>query len=74
MELLIDPARVHHPDTGIYVRARLADGGFAGVDIAHLDADSLRAWLRSRGEKNEWAEAVVAMILGHDMAKWGPVP
>jgi hypothetical protein len=67
MELLIDPARhdALHGITGIYVRAKDPDGRWGSFDIAELDRPSLDVWLRSRGGENEWAESVVAILLGH---------
>ena len=50
--------------TGIYVRAKRGEK-WGSHDIVVLTRDSLQAWLRSRGEKNEWAESVVAILLGH---------
>jgi hypothetical protein len=35
------------------------------VDIAYLDKDSLKRWLRSGGGANELAEGVVLILLGH---------
>ncbi len=52
--------------TGIFVRAKDKEGAYHSVDIALLDANSLRLWLRSRGGKNAWAENVVGRILGHE--------
>lgn len=50
--------------TGIYVRAKTPTG-WDSVDIAILDKESLRVWLRSRGGDNPWAEDVVGILLGH---------
>ena len=65
MNLHIDPARrFKFGVTGILVRA--LDGTvWVSADIADLDRESLREWLRSRGGDNPWAEEVVAMLLGH---------
>lgn len=72
--LRIDPAREDRPlwdwgpslpDTGIYVRALNSAGRMESADIARLDRESLKRWLRSRGGQNEWAEAVVLILLGH---------
>jgi hypothetical protein len=61
----VDPDRlISEPETGIFVRVE-HNGTFASVDIAHLDRDSLMAWLRSRGGDNPWAENTVAILLGH---------
>jgi hypothetical protein len=60
----VDPERLLEPKTGIYVRAEY-EGAWANADIAHLDRDSLMAWLRSRGGDNPWAENTVAILLGH---------
>lgn len=71
MNYKIDAARwfkrdVHGEDpTGISVRATSPDGSTESVDIFFLELPSLKAWLRSRGGENEWAETVVAMLLGH---------
>ena len=75
--LQIDPKRVYFTDTGeilsmyrgtgIFVRAKLpSDSRWKNADIVTLDKSSLIAWLRSRGEKNEWAESVVLALLDHD--------
>ncbi len=63
-DLRIDPSRIGLTETGIYVRAQ-HDGKWGSHDIAHLDLDSLRRWLRSRGGENTWAESVVEILLGH---------
>lgn len=65
MEYYVDEDRESIPETGIYVRAK-KDGKYITADISHLDHDSLKAWLRSRGGENEWAENVVAILLGHE--------
>lgn len=63
---LVDPQREEDIyGTGIYVRAK-REGEWVNADIAHLDKDSLTAFLRSRGGENEWAESVVYILLGHD--------
>jgi len=60
-----DPARVGLSNaTGIYVRALDQDKP-ESVDIAQLNKESLLRWLRSRGGRNEWAENVVLILLGH---------
>ena len=65
-ELKADPDRVDkYSDTGIYVRAKTPEGKWDAVDIAELDLPSLKAWLRSRGGDNEWAENTVYLLLGH---------
>jgi len=61
--LVIDPNRM--ASTGIYVRAMAPDGKWINADISQLESKSLLTWLRSRGGKNEWAENVVGMLLGH---------
>lgn len=65
-EFEVDPARKDDGDgvSGIYVRAKL-DGKWDSYDIATLTAESLLAFLRSRGGKNEWAENCVLSMLGH---------
>lgn len=64
-ELTVDPYRTGAPETGIYVRAKDGDK-WGSHDIAHLDAKSLLAWLRSRGGNNQWAENTVGVLLGHE--------
>ncbi len=68
--LKFDPERINdqglHNFTGIYVRAVDPDGKWDNADIAELDRASLKAFLRSRGGRNTWAENVVAVMLGHD--------
>ena len=59
-----DPDRMSLPETGIPVRALLANGSWGAVDIAHLDRTSLDAWLRSR-ETIDWPIDVVMILLGH---------
>jgi hypothetical protein len=54
-----------HGPTGICVRAQGIGGKWGAYDIAELDKDSLRAWLRSRGGVNKFAENVVFILLGH---------
>ncbi len=51
--------------TGILVRAQRSTGEWVNADIADLTKESLDAWLRSRGGDNPWAEATVAIMLGH---------
>ncbi len=63
--LTVDPERVDLAETGIFVRAMYL-GTWGSHDIAHLDRASLLQWLRSRGEKNEWAEGVLLHLLGHE--------
>lgn len=63
--LTVDPYRTGAPETGVYVRAR-SEGKMGSHDIAHLDANSLLAWLRSRGGENAWAENTVGILLGHE--------
>ena len=52
-------------ETGICVRAELPNGKIDSVDIAYLDKDALKRWLRSKGGNNELAENVVLILLGH---------
>jgi len=61
MDYTIDPVR-ETLNTGIFVRAKL-DGKIGTFDISMLDLDSINGWLRSRGGGNEWAEAVVRLLL-----------
>jgi hypothetical protein len=71
VDLLIDAERWKEKEywnlveTGIYVRAKSPEGKWESVDINLLDATSLLHWLRSGGEKNELAENVVGILLGH---------
>ena len=66
-DLRADPEREGKPTgTGLFVRAKQADGRWGSVDIAELDTVSLQSWLRSRGGENQWAEDVVLILLGHD--------
>lgn len=62
-----DPTREGFPFSGILVRARLPDGSFGSVDLAHLNRKSFFKWLRSRGGDNLWAEATVAHLLGYEL-------
>lgn len=57
--------RAQTPPTGIFVHALSPDDEMVSADIRLLDRGSLLTWLRSRGGKNEWAEAVVMCLLGH---------
>jgi hypothetical protein len=61
----VDPDRAHYENaTGIHVRAKSGEQ-WVSVDIACLDKRSLWAFLRARGGNNQWAEDVVAIMLGH---------
>lgn len=65
MTLQADPKRsYYHRRTGIFVRAEI-NCKYDSFDIAELDKPSLARWLRTRGGNNEWAENVVALMLGH---------
>ena len=68
MDLKIDPLRAERPigTTGIYVRARDADGKMQSVDIVIIDRASLIAWLRKDGGYNPIAEGVVLILLDHE--------
>jgi hypothetical protein len=55
-------------ETGICVRAELPNSEIDSVDIAYLDKDSLKHWLRSGAGANELAEGVVLILLGHRWA------
>lgn len=76
---LIDEDRLHRLNgdgslcqTGMYVRAQHKHSlKFENADIIALELGSLLRWLRSRGEKNRWAESCCAMLLGHDGADVG---
>lgn len=52
-------------ECGIPVRAK-RDGKFGTHDLAELDTDSIKRWLRSRGGANEWAENTVLILLHHN--------
>ena len=68
-DLYIDPQRAevaeNFPHTGAFVRAKDQSGKHQSVDIALLNKASLLALLRSRGGRNEWAENMVGLLLGH---------
>jgi hypothetical protein len=68
-DLQIDPQRAviaeNFPRTGVFVRAKDQSGKHQSVDIALLNKASLLALLRSRGGRNEWAENMVGLLLGH---------
>lgn len=61
----VDPDRENLPETGVPIRA-IIDDRWSTVDVVHLDKPSLKSWLRSRGEKNAWAEDFVFILLGHE--------
>ena len=67
-DLKVDPQRLaalnSDGGTGIWIRAE-HDGRWDNHDIAALDADSLLAWLKSRGGDNPIAENMVGHLLGH---------
>lgn len=52
--------------TRIFVRAKLGHE-FGTHDLACLDLPSLRAWMRSRGGENQWAEDALALVLSHEL-------
>lgn len=63
----IDVNRKKYADaTGIYVRVKNEDGKFDSRDIAELDKESLKEFMRSRGGENEWAESIVYILLEHE--------
>jgi hypothetical protein len=68
-DLQIDPERAvmadNLPRTGAFVRAKDQTGKHQSVDITLLNKASLLALLRSRGGRNEWAENMVGLLLGH---------
>lgn len=65
-ELVVDAGRADlHGASGIYVRAKDAEGKWGSYDIAELDKDSLLTFLKSRGGDNPWAESTVLILLGH---------
>lgn len=53
--------------TGIYVSASNNRGPYSLYDIACLDKESLKLWLRSKGGENLWAENTVLVLLGHEV-------
>jgi len=62
----VDPDRADlHGLTGFYCRAMNGDK-WVSADIAELDRDSLRAFLRSRGGENLWAENIIAGLFRHE--------
>lgn len=64
----VDARRVPYlKPTGIITRALATNGKFEDVDIATLTCDSLVRFLRSRGGRNLFAEAMVLQILGYDV-------
>jgi hypothetical protein len=65
--LQVDPERKNLAETGIYVRAKDGDN-WVSADIAHLDRESLKEWLHSRGDCNPWAENTIAHLLAHNPA------
>jgi hypothetical protein len=67
VELKTDPEREGiAKKTGIFIRAKGSNGKWDSFDIAELDTTSLKAWLRSRGGENIWAENVVLVLLDHE--------
>jgi hypothetical protein len=64
-ELKVDVVRLDFTPTGIFVRAKDPSGKWISTDIVHLDKQSLLAWLRSCGGKNQWAENIIALLLRH---------
>ncbi len=53
--------------TGIFIRAEV-NGVWDSVDIGdkRIPDSTVIKWLRSRGEKNEWAERCVMILLERD--------
>lgn len=69
VNLIADPKRAQANGlTRIYVRAWVGriDGPIKTADVAELDLPSLRAWMRSRGGANPWAEQAFALSCGHE--------
>jgi hypothetical protein len=68
-EYALDQSRIGtFTPTGILVRAyQVVDGCkvWGNHDIAYLAKTSLIDFLQSRGQKNEWAEQIVLLIMGH---------
>jgi hypothetical protein len=65
---IVDKDRLENKNLGstrIFVRAQMPNGKYEAVDIVYLDAASLLAWLRSDGGRNELAENVIGILLGH---------
>lgn len=65
----IDERRVRADpmDTGINTRALGLDGKWGSYDISLLTCESLLRFLRSRGGRNQFAEATVLLMLGHEL-------
>lgn len=52
--------------TGHYIRAKCPETGeIKTADVYFLTKESMVDWLRSRGEKNEWAEGFTLNLLGY---------
>lgn len=66
VELEVDPERQAFGEsgTGVFVRAT-HNGHWGNHDIVTLKRESMLAWLRSRGGRNEWAEHLVLILLGY---------
>jgi hypothetical protein len=68
-ELREDPDRsTYRPVTNIKVRARKVDGSMGPVDLASLDARSLKRWL---GEDPARAARTVLVLLRHPLDDGG---
>ena len=66
LQLKVDPYRTGAKETGVQARCLESPGVYKLHDIAHLDAASLLAWLRSKGGCNPWAENTIAALLHHE--------
>jgi len=67
MTYIIDPKRLDRiQETGICVRAQdPRNKKWGNYDIAELDTESLRFFIKSRGEVSNWAEAIILTLLEH---------
>jgi len=63
-DLVVDEKRTGLPSTGIYVRARGADGRWGNHDIAHLDEVSISLWIDGDLAK---CRRTLLHLLGHNV-------
>lgn len=66
-ELARVDCRREHRTCGIVTRAIGLDGRYDSFDIASLTMDSLLHFIRSRGGRNFFAEAIVLHVLGYEV-------
>lgn len=57
----------HGNVTGVMVRAIGPDGRWGDYDIFVLEAESLKEWVRSRGDVSEWAMGLIFILLQYDI-------